>query len=474
MKENLLYLTFPEGLSESNPELDAFIDVFARRLQQVLERLLGDSLKVVAKGADFQESDKYDMLRKASRVMFFMHPEFAGHAEYIHELEQAAEQLGIQKVDHIMGCPQLYKISLAPLKNPLESEVLERLISYDFFERNIFNRRIRLIDIQDDSRTSVIYSKLLDLGYDIKTSIKGDGKIFKLENELERTVYLALTSYDQEAAREDIRRELIHYGYRVLPAINMPAGAEAFREVLLENLNYCSTVVQMMGANYGDILKGSKYSLPDYQNLVIREFQQQADEDKFRRYIWLPLNMKVTDQRQSLYIKRLRRDDAGVSTEVIESPLETFKTILSARLSSGGTVKKEDFGNLSKVYVLTEDEQAEEFRQLVSTLSLSGLKVITLDFDEQIGLYARHLQALRDSDGIIVYQQGSNGYWLSSKLRDIIKSPGIGRKKPFQKIIISSGIEPDENLVRMIRSEVEWLQPNGANPEIILQKLTTA
>lgn len=472
MNKLKLYITYPNGLDEVDEKMTSQLWTFSNRLSSILKKMLGYEAEIMLKGKDFNVDQSNEFLKQSTHVLFFIHPSFTDNAEYLEELEDARVHLGLSHVDHVYGFDKMYKVSLAPLKSPLESGAIETLFSYDLFTRNTFTRKIKSLDFADSESSSSVYAKLLDLSYDIKTSLIDKEKVFAVENENEKTVYLGLTTFDQHEARDEIRRELQHLGYRVLPSINMPVDGEMFREILLENLSRCNTVVQLMGSNYGDLLRGTKNSLPDYQNLVIREYQQQADRNIFKRFIWLPQKLKISDQRQSLYLKRLRRDDADINTEIIEIPIETFKTILSARLSLGKSVIKEDkLGNLSKVYLISEEEPSEGYQKLYNALSLSGLKVYSLDYDEQAGIYARHLQALKESDGVIIYQQKSNAFWLDSKIRDIIKAPGIGRKNPFKKIIISTSLNPDKFLVKMIQSNVEIIKQVGIMPEDILQKL---
>jgi len=310
------------------------------------------------------------------------------------------------------------------------------------------------------------------LAYDIASSLQLENiGIESKSNYKQRSVFLGLTTFDQQQAREDIKRELQHYGFRVLPYNRLPQIGEEFEKALIQNLDKADTVVQLMGSQYGEMLKGTKYSLPDYQNRIIREYQQKDENSRINRFIWIPQNSKISDQRQALYLKRMRRDDATINTEIIESPLETFKTILSSKLENSNHTVRIEYENISKVYILTEEDELHEFEDLYSTLTLSGLKVMQLDFGVQVGIYARHLQFLRDADAIVIFQLSENQFWLNSKLRDIIKSPGIGRTKPFKKVVIVTKLIPDEDLVRMIKAKVVVLNSKNTEPELILQKL---
>jgi hypothetical protein len=54
----------------------------------------------------------------------------------------------------------------------------------------------------------------------------------------------------------------------------------------------------------------------------------------------------------------------------------------------------------------------------------------------------QHRKNLVDADAILIYQGKSNEYWLDSKIRDLIKTPGYGKNKPFKAI----GIFTENNL----------------------------
>jgi hypothetical protein len=253
--------------------------------------------------------------------------------------------------------------------------------------------------------------------------------------------------------------------------VNMPLNAQDFEEVTILSLKKTDAIVQLMGPQYGEVVKGSKYSMTELQNKVIKEYMSKETDKPLKRYIWIPSHTKINDQRQALFLNRLRRDDAGYDTEIIESPIETFKTILSGRLGANHENFKEEYDNISKVYLLTEESSVKDSEKLYAMLSSSGLKVLTLDYSEQIGIYARHLQKLRDCDSVIVYQNIDNKYWLNSKLRDIIKCPGIGRNKPFKKIVLIIKNEPDEQLLKLIRSKIELIKNKDLDIDLVIQKL---
>lgn len=469
-----IYVTLPSILVNPDSKLFQVAGSTVSKLKLILSKLMNRQVSVAWKGDNnFDHSGYRKNIQNSKLAVFFIHPEFEQDEDYIRELEEICSLMEAEKIDQFEGYSKIFRINLEPSKNQdILPACLDNLLSYDFFEKNIYNRKIKSLDFESTDKSSVLYAKLLDLAYDISFSLRSEYSEIEAHNiQKQPSVFLGLTTFDQQQARDDIKRELQHYGFRVLPYKKLPLTGDEFEKAIIQNLEKADTVIQLMGSQYGEILKGTKYSLTDYQNRVIREYQQKDENNRMNRFIWIPQNNKISDQRQALYLKRLRRDDATDNTEVIESPLETFKTILSAKLGDSNHTTRIEYENISKVYLLTEENDLQESEELYSALTLSGLKVIQLDYRMQVGIYARHLQALRDADAIVIYQLEENNFWLNSKIRDIVKSPGIGRTEPFKKVVIVSKLMPDEELTRMIKSKVVVLNSKGIVPEQILQKL---
>jgi hypothetical protein len=465
-----LYITFPDGLEQKNEGLFKLIQIYIKSFKSISERILSSQVTIISKDIDFNKGNFKKFIEDSKIFMFFNHPSFEENTDFDDELNEICENLKIENIDPLTGFSQIFKIGLEPLKKSLKNNCLEQLLSYEFFEKNVYNRKAKSFDPSTTGKTFGLYSRMLDLAYDFANTISNFKDNRKEDKDI-KYVYLGATSIDMHDSRDEIRRELQHFGYRVLPLVNIPYNLNEFDNFITQNLKKADAVVQLMGMQYGEIIKGSKYSLSDLQNRIIKEYMINDSAKPLKRYIWIPSHNKINDQRQTLFLNRLKRDEAGLNTEIIESPVETFKTILASRLSDNHSYVKEEYDNIFKVYIITEETSSNDVEKISSTLSLSGLKAVILDTSEQIGIYARHLQKLRDCDSVIIYQQENNNDWISSKLRDLIKAPGIGRKKPFKKIVIISKSPPDEQLLKMIRTKIELIDSNRFDAELILQKL---
>jgi len=466
-----LFVTYPAELVKAEPKLSELISTTIDNIRISLSRILKRDVLIVSKGTDFNQTDYKNFLHQSAAAVIFVSPNLEPEGSYVSELKDICGFFKLESVNISKGYNRIFKICIEPTKGSLNPTCLNELLSYNFYDKNIYNRKIHSLDFSSKDKSATLYSKLLDLVYDVSSTLINESLDSTVQEKSKQCIYLGLTTFDQIQSRDDIRRELQHYGYKVLPQGSMPEQGDEFEKTLIACLEQADTVVELMGSQYGEILKGTKYSLPDYQNRIIREFQLKNQDFKLKRFIWIPLNNKISDQRQTLYLKRLRRDDATENTEIIESPLETFKTIIATKIQSTNHSAKVYYENISSIYLLMEEERTKESDEVYSSLSLSGLKVQVLDYSEQVGIYARHLQALRDSDAVVVFQNSSNVAWLNSKIRDIIKAPGIGKQTPFKKIVIVSKLVPDKQLIKLIRIKVEILDINQTNPELILNKL---
>jgi hypothetical protein len=264
----------------------------------------------------------------------------------------------------------------------------------------------------------------------------------------------------------------MQYGYRILPDRRLPDTSEEFEQTIQQYLSKASLVIQIMGARYGDEIKGTRFSMPDFQNRIIGKYQKEAT-DPFQRFIWVPQYLRINDQRQSLILNKVRRDEADTNTEIIESPLETFKTVLATKLHNVSDDHREkDEGNMN-VFLITEENESDYVNNLKKKLTQAGMNVLLLDYSKQDDIYTRYLEALRKVNAVIIYQQKENKFWLNSKLRDLIKSPGLGRLHSLEKVLLITALLPDAQLIRMIKSDVEKLENTQPDVEQIITKLKT-
>ena len=393
------------------------------------------------------------VLTKTAIFVTLISPEYVSSESYQKELEEIYNAVYKGTDDSTRSVNRIFKVLTAPMSSEQQPEFLINEIGYDFYEINRYSKKSRTLEILDGVKPEEkLWFKLVDLVYDIQNSLEllVDREI--QEAEKKKYIYLAETSFDQSENRDEIRRELQYLGYHILPLINLPNDGEKVESLVKNFLGRSILSVHLMGAFYGDLLKKSKHSLIDLQNKIVREYVENSDTGQ-KRIIWIPSELKITDQRQSLYLNRLKRDESKESTEIIEAPIEVFKTVLRSKLEEiekPGKIKSKN----KKAYLIYENKYKSDLIRVYEILAESNIDILESDFENlETGLITTHKQNLVDADAVLIYQGNSNKLWLNSKVQDLVKAPGFGKEKPFASIGIITHEKIDESITRFLQNE---------------------
>jgi hypothetical protein len=391
------------------------------------------------------------VLTKTAIFVTLISPEFTGSASYQNELQEIYRAVYKETDDSTRNVNRIFKVLTAPIADEQQPDCLINEIGYDFYEINRYSKKSRTFEIMEgEYPEEKFWFKLVDLVYDIQNSLEllVDSDVQYVEKK--KYVYLAETSFDQSENRDEIRRELQYLGYHILPLINLPNDGEKIESLVKNYLNRSILSVHLMGAFYGDLIKKSKHSLIDLQNKIVREYVENSDTGR-KRIIWIPSDLKITDQRQSLYLNRLKRDESKENTEIIEAPIEVFKTVLRNKLQEleqPGKIKSRS----KKVYVVCESQHRSELTGICEMLKERNIEILESNPENQkTGLITTHKQNLVNADAVLIYQGNSHNLWLNSKVQDLVKAPGFGKDKPFLGIGIITGEQIDEGVTRFLQ-----------------------
>ena len=410
-----------------------------------------------------------EIFSKTAIFIAILSPEYAKSASYLKEIEEIYNTIYKNKEAGQRNINRIFKVNKTPLSEDQQPACFLNEISYNFFEINRYSKKARTFEISDESGPEEkFWFKLVDLAYDICSSLDmlTSDDITLPGNK--QFVYLAETTFDQAENRDEIKRELQHMGYGILPLINLPNDAEKMESLIKSYLKRSVLSIHVMGAQYGDLIKNSNFSIPDFQNRIVRSFLENKDEKSLlHRIIWIPSDLKISDQRQTLYLNRLKRDDAFKNSEIIEAPVELFKTIIRTKSSQLGQSTEEKYDNL-KVYLICEEEEEQEtVKKYKEHLEQNGLYVLEFAsvLKEQNNV-TQHKKSLIDADAVIIYQGKSTKSWLISKVHDLIKAPGFGKQKKFLSVGIISNESLDDELVKFL-PETEIIQAKDADMSFI-------
>ncbi len=423
MPKTLKILTFYPVSKKDIPDKSIiWISEFVNLTQEIYSQLFEDKIEIVIK--DFRPIEKEETFlsfKDEFDILFaIISPEYIKNKSYEELLKKMLEDGKHEEKLRLIVQKPLYDSKL---------EWLNTFSSYNIFERNIGIKSFKAIDFSKKiPDNSVIWDNLIDLVYDIHQFVDKDSE--QAQNNFIK-VFVAETSPDQEIYRDKIIRELRQRGFDVLPKSSLPRQSDELKNEILDICQKSQLSIHIMGGIYGDYIKGTAYSLNDFQNRQVKEFiAANRGKASFQRIIWIPPYLKIPDQRQELYLRRIRREETDESTEIIQAPLEDLKKMIfqkiAARVKLSNT-KVVDEKSIYLVYDKTAEEKADRIKSL---LSENKIKTLELNYEAQ-NVLNEHYENLSNCDGVIIIYNGVEG-WLDAKLNDLRKVWGYGREKQFK------------------------------------------
>lgn len=387
-------------------------------------------------------------------------PEYVQSKSYIKEIEDLYGWLQTDRTENGKK-NRIFKVFPQPVETEQQPECLRNELSYNFFEINRYNKKPITFDLSGkEGPNEKFWSKLVDLAYDI-SDVLGEMSGIKISGRPLKNcpgVYLAETTFDQAENRDMLKRELQYLGYRILPVLPIPEEAEKARLAIEQCIAESTVTVHLLGSWYGDFIKNSKLSFIDFQIKTVKDFiSAKQNSPKPYQIIWIPNDIKPTDQRQSLYLKRLKRDEAQYMTEIIETPFEVFKTILNTRLYELTNPPLKPIAEKNKLYVIYENSSASRMNEFNNIMRGKGFDILEHSSNGEENPLGRHINNLLAADAVLIYKGDSTMDWLNSKIRDLVKAPGYGKSKPFRAIeIISAQKTADKSLLFLKSVPVNW------------------
>lgn len=370
-----------------------------------------------------------DVFARTAVFVTILSPEYAKSPAYLKDLDEVYKSVHQDgdKINH-----RIFKVLTFPSAAENEFECLKEGIDYNFFEINRYNKKAITYDLNGkNGPQDKFWSKLVDLAYDIAEILQNLSGADRSKTRATQApaVFLAETTFDLSENRDMLRRELQYLGFRVLPVTTIPEDAEKSKQVIDQILDQSIMTVHLLGAWYGEFLKNSKYSFIDFQIKTVKDYNaSKGNSHKPNQIIWIPNDIKPTDQRQALYLKRLKRDEAQHMTEIIETPFEVFKTILNTRLNELVSPEAKPLAEKNKLYVIYEKSSGGKMAEYTSILKANGFDI--MESSENGGDFfplSKHIYNLLTADAILIYKGTSTMEWLNSKIRDLVKAPGYGK-----------------------------------------------
>jgi hypothetical protein len=314
-----------------------------------------------------------------------------------------------------------YQVHLTPIEYKNIPSFLHNSPVFEFYDFDALNDKATWSNL--DVSTGQSWERLLDFSKNIH-------KIYKKDKS---TIYLAHTSPDQNANRDQLKRDLLNNGYNVVPETPLNnTDLNTLENQVTEYLKGASLSIHTYGNDTSDHSE-DKLELIDSQNKICAK----NNTSNFHRLIWLPTNARLNKENQEK-ISLLRKDlELLKGAEFVEAPLELFKSLTYQKIER---ISDNDNSNLNGLYLIYDGGMSNTVTEIKSEIENSQFNVLEVDNKGNNPLI-NHKTNLRNSDGIIIYYDGSNNNWIESILNDIIKTPKYRNHKNVNSIGIISNSE---------------------------------
>jgi len=341
---------------------------------------------------------------------------------------------------------------------------IRQLLSYEFFEVDPVTGHPREFMDFSGKFEREYWEKLEDLAYEIRQLLE----ILKTQQPPPAsgvTVYLAETTSDLRAERDQIRRELLTRGHTVLPDRPLPLFGPELENLVRENLERCNLSIHLIGGHYGILPENANRSIVELQNVLSIERSRQVPN--FSRLIWLPIHLLAKDERQKAFVTNLQ-DNPGLQRgdDLLQTTLEDLKTTIQDKLKSiqnqseGSNSEGEDDG-ITRVYLICAQRDLDDTVPLDNYLYDQGFEVLLPLFEgDEADVTGKHQENLRICDAVLIYYGHANEAWLWRKVSDLRKASGYGRSTPIPVKAVYVTSPEDRHKARYRSREVDAVIKN--------------
>lgn len=424
-------------------------------------------------GNDYFADTILDRLPKVAALVSVLSPRYVLSEWCNRELKEfwrAAEQTGGVRV---ADKARIFKVVKTPVEHDRLPREVQPMIGYEFFTYDPESGRPRELESLSGTANRAFLTKLDDLAYDIAQLLelleKNGGGAPAAPRK--GTVFLAETTLELRDEREAIKRDLIRNGFEVLPDRPLPHTEADLEEVCNELLSRCTLSIHLVGKNYGIVPEGAVQSVPERQQTLAAA---RGAASGLSSIIWISPGIEVEDERQRIFIRHLQTDPAiHDMAELLEVPLEDVKTLIYRKLTAPvPQVKVADAVamDLKRVYLLCDQQDGDSPALLADYLFGQGYEVILPIFDQdEAQTRIEHEESLRFADAVLVYYGAGSDLWLRRKLRDMQKSAGLGREKPWlvRAIYVGPPHTDQKQRFRTLEMSIFHEPPGGFDPNVL-------
>jgi hypothetical protein len=434
-----------------------WVEEFHRVLEVRLAQLMGERPEIwrdrKLQGNDYFAAEIVEQFPKTAVMISIVSPRYIKSEWCTKEVkvfyEAAANGIGTQ----VGNKSRIFKVIKTAVSYDQHPSEIADTLGYEFYVPDPYTGRVKELNPGCGGELEQVYwSKLDDIAHDIcdlleKIKQSGETGAIYREDKEKLMIYLAETSIDLKKQRDMIHRELLEFGYGVLPDRRMPAVETEYKHAVEQLLSRCVLSIHLVGGSYGPVPAGSQKSIVQLQNELAAQKSKTA---KLPRLIWLQPGggEDPGDSRQKEFIRELRTGvEAQYGADFFETPIEDFKFAIHDKLKSPVEKSRKNTaeetvspvtpvpgpaGGPRQVYLVCDRRDLDQIGALEDSLYDSEFDVILPAFEgEEAELMRDHRESLKSCDAVLIYYGAGNDLWMRSITRDLTKITGYGRTRPL-------------------------------------------
>ncbi len=479
----MAYTSYQQDLFVSYGHLDnpgeeekGWIDRFHRDLDWRVSQVVGEQVSIwrdnsLDPGAIF-EDELMGRIRNSAVLIPVLSPRYLKSRWCQRELQaflDAAEKSGGLAIGNR---PRVFKVIKSHVELKQEPLLLQKSLGFPFYREDESGTSREWPSRDDDGERK--YTRKLD---ELAESI---GKMLEAINTKgpvarpEMSIYLAEVSGDMTGYRDELKRELQSRGFGVLPESPLPLEWEDLCKEIRGTLTVkeCVLSVHLVGSRYGVVPDGVDVT-ESKAWIQARLAGEREKNGSFRRLIWHPPDIQMTDGRQIGFIEAIQsnlRDQKN--TEFLRVPFEGFKAHVLDRLKPVSAPRPQPAcGSPKWIYLVCEPNDHRIAREIQSELEDQGYEVaLPAREGDASALRNDHEETLRDCDAVLIYYGSGCEAWQRGKERDLRKSVLFGRKRAFlaQGVLLGP---PDSEIKQDWRNAAftldRWVPAAGVAPNFL-------
>jgi TIR domain len=428
-----IFISYAHEDNVSPFSAEGWVTSFHRALERYLVQLVGRQLKLSVwcdprmRGNDVIDGELAGRLSKATALVCVVSPSYLGSDWCRRERE-----LFLKAVSSEAGKSRLFKVLKIPVKLETLPGEMQNVRGYQFFREDDERDTFMPLDPSiDPSLMRDYWLKFNDLAQDLSRLLLS---LFQPPapgpTPSKPKVYLADTTFDLQREHDEVKRELLHHGYRVVPDESLPLRASQLQSFVEAQLAECRLSIHMVGRKYGIVPEETQDSVVALQNAVAA---RRSGSGPLTRLIWLPPGLEPEDERQAKLIEDLRRDNRNhLGADLLETSLEDLKTVIHQRLAGPEAPPRSQApDDLVRVYVICDQRDVEACTALTRhLLEDPRFEVISPVFEgTEEELRRDHEENLASCDVVVIYYGEGNELWRRRKQRELLRSAGYGRQR---------------------------------------------